>query len=138
MPDINLLEINENNVLSLNMGDFEQLDGVLVLSQWVMKLLLTDPNDPMASSGAVGLHKLVQTTGQENLDVIISDKISHIENFIQAQQEEKDFDDNEELDKINLNNIEVDQSQGVGNINIDLTIINKNGNRSNVTLPIGS
>lgn len=140
MPDINLLEIDDTNTLSFDMGEFEQLNGVLVLSQWIVKLLLEDPNDPMAPAGAVGLHKLIYEPSTPNIDVKITDKINHIEDFIKARQERKNFNDPEELDRIDIRDIRInqgDQGDEVAEIFIEMDVINKNENRSRVSLPIG-
>lgn len=137
MPDINLLELDSQNVLHFDMAGFEELSGVLVLSQWIVKLLLEDPEHPMSSPGAVGLHKLILDASDANLDVKITDKIHHIEDFIKTRQEEKDFDDPEELDRINIRDIRIQDPDKPTDIFIELDVINKNQNQSRVSLPIG-
>lgn len=137
MPDINLLELDDQNTLSFDMGDFEELTGVLVLSQWVVKLLLEDPEHPMSSAGAVGLNKMIYQPKTPNMDVKITDKIRHIEDFITARQETKNFADTEELDRIEIRDITIEDPENVTSIYIEIEVINKNENKSRVSLPIG-
>lgn len=137
MPDINLLELDSQNVLHFDMGGFEELSGVLILSQWIVKLLLEDPEHPMSSPGAVGLNKMIYSTNDRNLDVKITDKINHVEDYITTRQSEKSFDDPEELDRINIRDIRIEDTENPTDIFIEMDVINKNENKSRVSLPIG-
>lgn len=139
MPDIKVYDIDKDNKINFNLQKFEELEGILLLSQWVIKLLLENPEHPLSPEGAVGLHKMVGRLNiNEDTKLQINDKINRVEQFIINRQGQKDFNDRETLEELKILEINLNpDNKKVTTIEVDLKVKNINGDESRVRLPVG-
>lgn len=135
MPDLKVYNFDENNRLFFSINDPSYVDGITMLAQWSLKLLLDSPDSPVGQNVGARLEdRLGQNIPLPELKVELSGTFKEIEKFMKSEQEGKVDDPSRRLDELNL--VSVERGDRRGHIIITFQVANEAGHKVNSALPI--
>lgn len=135
MPDLKLYNYDEDKRLFFSTSDPDYVDGITMLAQWSLKLLLDSADGAVSQNVGGNLESRVGNAETiPELKVSLSGVFKDIENFMKSEQEGKADDPNKRLDELQL--VSVERGDRRDHIIIKYQVENEAGHRVRSALPI--